>query len=450
MTRHAALLLACLLAGLAGSGSGVAHADDGATLLPHPDEAWWLSGQVNLVGQAQPGFHSPYAGTNSFRSDDHAALSMVATVFAGYELTPYTAIVVAGESAGGGGLSDALGIAGFTNLDVVRNPSLGATPYLGRAFLDQIIPLSDARTAHDRDSLHILRSLPTRRIELRAGKLSTADVFDVNAIGSDSHLQFLNWAVDNNAAYDYAADTRGYSLGATVEYAEPRFAVRFGELLMPSTANGIDYDYDLGNARGENLEVEVHESLAGRAGTVRLLGFENHADMGNYAEANAVARIGQADVPDITSTRRKGRTKYGVGLNAEHELTDDLRAFVRLGWADGKNEAFAYTEADNTLALGGDLRGTAWGRAADKLGAALVSSGLSQDHREYLALGGSGFLLGDGALSYGRETIAEAYYTARVYRGVFVAADVQLVVHPGYNVDRGPAEVGSLRVHVEL
>ncbi|HEX4418784.1 MAG TPA: carbohydrate porin [Kofleriaceae bacterium] len=443
--------------GLVLGGPDAARAEDaapdatpGATLFDHPDAAWWLSGQVNVVGQAQPGFHSPYAGDNSFRSDDHAAVSVVSTVFAGYELTSTTAIVVAGESAGGGGLSNALGIAGFTNLDVVRNPTLGATPYLARAFIDQIIPLSSDDARHDRDALHILRKLPARRIELRAGKLSTVDVFDVNSVGSDSHLQFLNWAVDNDAAYDYAADTRGYTLGATIEYADPTWAVRYGALLMPKVANGIDYDYDIANARGENLELEYHGDLGGRPGVVRLLGFGNHAKMGNYAEANAAALVGEIDVPDITATRLAGRTKYGAGLNAERELTDELRAFARLGWSDGANESFAYTEVDNTVALGGDLRGAPWGRAADKLGLAVVTDGLSADHRRYLALGGKGFLLGDGALSYGRETIAEAYYTARLYRGVFVSADAQLIVNPGYNTARGPVSVGSLRAHVEL
>ncbi|HEX3758760.1 MAG TPA: carbohydrate porin [Kofleriaceae bacterium] len=426
-----------------------ARADD-AYLLDHPDAPWWLSGQLNVIGQAQPGFHAPYTGDNSFRPDNHDALSYVATAYAGYEVTPTTAIVVAIESAGGGGLSDALGIAGFTNLDVVRNPTLGAAPYLGRAFIDQIIPLSDTRAAHDRDPLHVLRALPERRIELRAGKLSTVDQFDVNAIASDSHLQFMNWAIDNTGAYDYAADTRGYTLGATAEYAEPGWALRLGELLMPTVANGIDYDFDVAHARGENLEIELHDQLGGHPGTLRLLGYVNHANMGSYADAIAAVQRGEVAVPDITASRQAGRIKYGAGLNAEHELGADLRGFVRMGWSDGHTESFAYTEVDSTVVLGGDLRGTTWQRDGDKLGLAAVSNGLSDAHRRYLALGGKGFLLGDGRLRYGRETIVETYYTARLHRGTFAAADFQLIARPGYNRDRGPITVGSLRLHVEL
>jgi hypothetical protein len=451
LANQPTLRAGAVLAAVAGSLARppLARADD-TYLLDHPDAAWWLSGQLNVIGQAQPGFHAPYSGDNSFRSDDHAAVSLVATVYAGYELTPTTAIVVAGESAAGGGLSDALGIAGFTNLDVVRNPTLGAAPYLGRAFVDQVIPLSDARQPRDRDPLHLLRALPERRIELRAGKLSTADAFDVNTVGSDSHLQFMNWAIDNNAAYDYAADTRGYTLGAIAEYAEPRWALRLGELAMPTVANGIDYDPDVAHARGENVELELHDELAGRPGTVRLLGFANHAKMGRYADAIAAVEAGQVTVPDVTASRAAGRVKYGAGLNAEHELTSALHGFVRLGWNEGHLESFAYTEVDNTVALGADLRGAPWHRAGDKLGVAAVSNGLSDDHRRYLALGGKGFLLGDGRLRYGRETVVEAYYTARLLRGTFVATDVQLVARPGYNRDRGPVAVGSLRLHAEL
>jgi len=431
--------------------SAPAFADDLDYLAPHPDTArWWLSAQGNAIDQFQPGFTSPYEGTNSFRSDDHHALSFVATIYGGLEITPTTAIVLAGESAGGSGLSTALGLAGFTNLDVVRNPSLGPTPYLGRAFVEQVIPLSDHRVAADRDPLHVLRELPDHRIEIRAGKLSTVDVFDLNEGGTDSHKQFMNWTIDNNGAYDYAADTRGYTLGFEVEYDAPRWAVRLGEFLMPTVANGIDYDFHISDARGENLEAELHECILGHPGKVRLLAFANHADMGTYAEAIAIYNQLIVSKPDIAMTRAPGTLKYGFGLNDEQEVVEGLHVFGRLGWNDGKTESFAYTEVDNTLMLGADLVGARWHRPGDKLGLAVVTNGISEDHRTYLADGGLGFLLGDGKLHYGREDIAEAYYTARAYRGIFPAVDMQVIANPGYNMDRGPVFVGSLRLHVEL
>jgi hypothetical protein len=433
--------------------AATAHADDtdaGLYLLGHPDAAWWVSGQANSIWQAQPGFDSPYEGDHSFLPGDHHALSFVFTLYAGYELTPNTAIVVAGESAGGDGLSQALGIAGFTNLDVVRNPTLGPAPYVGRAFIDQVIPLSDHREKTDRNPLHILRTLPDHRIEIRAGKFSTVDVFDPNEGATDSHLQFMNWAIDNNGAYDYAADTRGYSLGATIEYDAPLWALRFGEMLMPTVANGEHYDHDIANARGENLELEIHDCVGGHPGLVRVLGFANHAKMGRYEDSIAAFRALEDATPDITKYRVAGRIKYGFGLNAEQELADELHAFGRLGWNEGHYESFAYTEIDNTVLLGAVLRGGRWNRPGDKLGIAFVSNGLSADHKAYLQLGGEGFMLGDGKLHYGREMTVEAYYTARAYRGIFPALDVQLVDNPGYNTDRGPAIVGSVRLHVEI
>lgn len=449
---RALVVLGCLLVG--GSvhaddrdGNGV---DDDLYVIPHPATRWWLSGQLNVVSQAQPGFHSPYQGANSLRPDDHSETSYVATVYAAYEITPYTAVMIAGESAGGSGLSTALGVAGFPNIDVVRNPTLGPTPYLGRILIDQVIPLSDEGEIAERLPFDVLRKLPKRRIEIRAGKVSTVDMFDNNDIGSDSHRQFLNWALDNNGAYDYAADTRGYSLGAIIEYNEPRWALRVGGLLMPTVANGIDYDYGIAHARGENAELEIHEHFLGQPGVVKLLAFENYANMGSYAEAIAEYRMGIVDAPDVTLTRRPGRTKYGFEVNMQQQLTADVRSFSRLGWSDGANESFAYTEIDNTVSLGFDMRGSGWNRPNDQIGLAAVTNGLSTLHRTYLALGGKGFILGDDMLHYGREDIVETYYTAQLRRGVFPSVDIQLIDNPGYNRDRGPVVVFTARIHLEI
>ena len=180
-----------------------------------------------------------------------------------------------------------------------------------------------------------------------------------------------------------------------------------------------------------------------------MLSFVNHADMGSYREAIDGYLSGQTPMPEITDYREQGRIKYGFGLNAEQELTRDMRAFGRLGWNDGATESYAYTEIDRTAEIGAELGGRLWRRRQDKLGAAFVANGLSGDHRRYLALGGEGFILGDGALNYGLEKIFETYYTAHLWRGISVAADYQHVQDPGYNRDRGPASVVSFRIHFE-
>ncbi len=413
-------------------------------------DRFWVSAQANFIRQQQPAFNAKYSGPNSFGPEASHATSRVETLYTGFQITSRLEILADVESAGGAGLSNALGIAGFTNVDVVRNPTLGEAPYVARVMLHYTIPLSKQIVGATRNPLSLASTAPVRRLELRAGKMSTVDFFDLNSVGSDSHLQFMNWAIVNNGAFDYAADTRGYTYGLVAEYYDGPWAARFGEMLMPTVANGIKLDWDIARARGENFEAEYHpELLAKRATVIRALAFVNHANMGSYREAIDGYLSGKDAVPDVTLYRKRGNVKYGFGLNAEQELTRLWRAFGRMGWNDGANESYAYTEINRTAEAGTDFRGNPWHRAQDKLGAAFVVNGLSGDHRRYLALGGQGFILGDGGLNYGLEKIFETYYTAHVWRGISVAIDYQHVSDPGYNRDRGPASVVTFRIHVE-
>ena len=287
--------------------------------------------------------------------------------------------------------------------------------------------------------------------------MTLPDFFDVNAVGSDSHLQFMNWTVDNNGAWDYAADTRGYTVGGMAEYDDRAWSIRFGLFALPVMANGVDMDWALSRAHGSNTEFELRHSLIrGRTGVTRVLFYDNRAHMGNYREAvrdflsgTDTARFG-ATRPDITLHERFGALKYGVGLNTEQDITGNLRLFGRFGWDDGATESFAYTEVDQTVELGGDYRGTRWHRPDDKAGLAVVSNAIKRDHQNYLAHGGLGFLIGDGNLSYGRENIVEGYYNWHAWRGLYYAVDVQHIGDPGYNRARGPVWVGSVRGHVEF
>src|SRR5580704_9481626 len=210
------------------------------TMFPHSDSTrYWISAQWNLILQWHPAFPAKYSGPNSMNPHGENATSHLETVYAGYELSKRTEVLFDLESAGGKGLSNALGLAGFTNLDVVRNPTLGDVPYLARLMLRQIIPLNKERVTVERGPLALATSLPARRLEFRLGKLTIPDFFDQNTYGTDSHLQFLNWTVDNDGAYDYAANTRGYTDGAILEYDDHWFSARFGVMLMPKVANGI-------------------------------------------------------------------------------------------------------------------------------------------------------------------------------------------------------------------
>jgi hypothetical protein len=422
------------------------------TMFPHSQTArWWVSGQDNIISQWHPSFDAKYSGPNSFRSHGEHAVSNIATLFTGFQLTSTAEIFIHFEAAAGGGLSDALGLAGFTDLDVVRNPTLGTAPYIARGMIRQIIPLSSEMVEAERNPWYLATKVPVRRLELRFGKMGVNDFFDVNDAGTDSHLQFMNWTVDNNGAYDYAADTRGYTVGMLAEYHDGNWAFRFEEALMPQVANGIDLQWNLRKARAENYELELHPTIRGKRKTIiRLLSFVNHANMGVYRDAIADFLAGKTPRPTITDHPERTTIKYGFGLNFEEQLSPSVRAFGRFGWNEGQHESYAYTEVDQTFQVGGDLAGERWRRKLDKLGAVVVSNAIKKDHQEYLRLGGLGFLLGDGGLNYGRENIFEAYYNLHVWRGIFSAFDLQHINNPGYNRDRGPVLVPSLRFHLEF
>src|SRR3984885_6421310 len=368
------------------------------------DSFWsrfWISAQANFIRQQHGDFDAAYSGPNSFSADKEHATSRVETLYTGFQITKNLEILTDIKSAGGAGLSNALGIAGFPNVDVVRNPSLSEYPYISRVMLHSTIPLGKETTEATRNPLALASIVPVRRLELRLGKMSTVDFFDLNSVGSDSHLQFMNWGAGNKCAFDYPADTRGYTYGFVAEYYDKVWAARFGEMLMPTVANGITLDWNIARARGENFEVEYHPALLPkRSSVVRALAFVNHADMGSYREAIDGYLSGADPTPDITLYRKQGRVKYGFGLNAEQELTRSMRVFGRLGWNDGANESYAYTEIDRTAEIGADFRGRVWHRSQDKVGAAFIANGLSGDHRRYLALGGDGFILGDGGQNY--------------------------------------------------
>lgn len=426
-----------------------ASPDPAVTMFSHPDSTrYWLSAQDNIILQWHPSFAAKYSGPNSFTAHGEHAVSNVFTLYTAYSLKEDTELFFDVESASGGGLSNALGLAGFTNVDVVRSPDLGGTPYVARAMVRKIITLSSEKIEGERSPLSLATQLPLRRFEIRAGKFGIADFFDVNAAGSDSHFQFLNWTADNNGAYDYSADTRGYTFGVLTEYYDRNWALRFAESLMPKVANGPHLDWNLGRARAENIELELHPR--GKANSIRVLAFVNHANMGVYGNAIANFLAGKSSVPDIKAHPLQTTVKYGFGVNLEHSFAATVRGFARWGWNEGEHESYAYTEVDEAFQVGGDMAGGAWRRKLDKVGAVFISNGISSVHQQYLALGGRGFLLGDSALNYGRETIEEAYYNSHLWRGLFAAFNLQHINNPGYNRDRGPVVVPGVRVHLEF
>jgi high affinity Mn2+ porin len=412
---------------------------------------FWLSGQANFIFQTHPDFPALYSGPHSLGPHYEKATSRLMTLYTGVRVNNSTEFLADIEEAGGDALSLGFGLAGNTNLDIVRNPSLSKAPYLGRGEIHYIIGLSQDKVENERNAFSLFEELPRRRLELRFGKFSMPDSFDLNSVGSDTHFQFINWTTDNNGAWDYAADTRGYTVGLMLDYEDRNWGIRFAETLMPKVANGPNLDADIARARAENVELELrYPWFHNRHTTLRLLNYVNHGDMGDYSQSVALYLKGITPTPEITATQVQGTIKYGFGINLEQELSKDVFFFGRWGWADGKKESFCYTEAESTIAAGIYSKGAQWHRTLDRAGAVFISNGISAAHQSYLAHGGLGFLLGDGGLTYGRETIEEAFYDAHIWRGAYLSVDYQHINNPGYNQVRGPVSVPGLRLHLEF
>ncbi len=370
--------------------------------------------QATTITQTHGAFDSAYSGANSLPSTRETDTSLTATFFLTFTYRN-TAIEIDPEVAGGTGFGGVVGIAGFPNGEIPRVGKPTPTPYLGRLHLRQKVS----------------------RFTWTLGKFAATDLFDNNSFSHDPRTQFQNWALMYNGAWDYPADTRGYTIGAVQEVSLGSSALRVGSFLEPQQANQMKLDGHIATNHAEAFEWEEKYSEGGR---VRFLAFTNHANMGTYRDA----------AQDIIATRKPGTLKYGFGVNLEQRLTSDVGVFARWGWNDGKTESWAFTEIDRTASGGLSMHGSRWHRHADAIGVGVAVNAISGDHRAYLARGGCGFLLGDGRLEHaGRESILEVFYAWRANRMVSITPGLQLISNPAYNRDRGPVTVASVRVHFE-
>jgi hypothetical protein len=440
-----------------------AEADSASRASP-PGSASWspqvLGTQINVIAQRLAPFHSPYEGPNSLTAGGDHAVSHAYGVYLG--VRPFASprartsldAYLDAEMIRGRGVSRTVGLAGLTNGDVIRQGSadLGSGPYVARAFVRLTRGLGTRRDTLPRAPDQLPGIVARHRVEVTLGKLAASDLFDVNRYANSTRQQFMNWGLFQNTAWDFAADTRGYTNGVATAWITPTWTLRAGSFQMPTQANGNRFDPSLRRAHGDQAEVTVTPTwpaLGSRAPTVRVLAYVNHARMGDYAEALARARV-RDTVPDIVADDRPGRRKTGWGVNVEQPLADagETGVFLRIGANDGRTESFAFTEVERHLSGGAQVSGARWGRPDDRLAVGVVRHALSALHRAYLAAGGSGFLLGDGRLTYGPEEIAEAYYRLQIGPYARVSPDVQVAAHPGYNRDRGPVMVGGIRVNL--
>jgi high affinity Mn2+ porin len=427
--------------------NGAKDKDDKPDADAKKDEPVWFSGhgQATVVTQAHNNFPSPYAGAHSLLPNESSATSETSTLFLAARLWDQGILVFNPEIAGGTGFSGTQGVAGFPNGEITRVGVAGPTPYIARLYYQHTIGFGGEQEKVEDGPNLVAGMRDVDRLTITMGKFAATDIVDDNRYSHDPRSQFLNWSLMYNGAWDYAANVRGSTFGVAFDRNLQDWAFRYAILAEPEVANGAPLDPRFVQANGNALEIERRFKLCDRPGKLRFLTYLNNAHMGNYSDAIAQMPVD----PNIADTRSY-RVKYGVGLNFEQELTDNLGMFGRLGWNDGHTESWAFTEIDRTLAVGFVIDGACWCRPYDRVGVAGVLNGLSSEHRDYLAAGGLGFLLGDGKLNYGLEEILETYYSFAVTKNIFVTADFQEIANPAYNRDRGPVSVGTLRVHIEF
>jgi high affinity Mn2+ porin len=403
-------------------------------------------GQATSITQYHGDFRSPYQGPRSLSADHEAETSFTGTLFAGIRLFPGTEIYCDPEVGAGEGLTDGVGLGDLSNGDVTPLADPEASPSVTRLFLRQTFgfggqPIDVADAANQ-----IAGKVDTNRLVVTVGRFAANDIFDNNTYAHDPRSQFANWGLWENDAWDYPGNTQGYTDGLALEYNRKNYTLRYAIFRPPGAADGGRLDVHWTRAFDQIVEFEQRYTLMNQPGVIRPMGYFNIAHMGDYRDAIDAA----SGFPTIVPTRSYSHPKYGFGVSAEQQMTPDFGLFARGGWNNGQSESWSFTEVDCTVSGGVSIKGTSWNRPTDVLGIGSVISGLSKDHRDYLAAGGIGFVVGDRQLHYAPEEVLEAYYLIGATKNLFLTFDYQFINHPGYNADRGPVSIGGFRAHVEF
>jgi high affinity Mn2+ porin len=411
------------------------------------EERFSLHAQFTDVTQWHDNFHARYSGPNSLTPGASRKTTNDITLFAGVRLWQGAELYVNPEIDQGFGLSNTLGVAGFPSGEAYK---VGKTaPYWRwqRLFVRQTVDLGGETQTVSADANQLAGTKTANNLVVTAGKFSVVDIFDTNAYAHDPRGDFLNWAIVDAGAFDYAADAWGYSYGVAAEWTQAWWTIRAGLFDLSTTPNSprLEKDFSQYALIGE-LE-ERHQWL-GRDGKLKVLGFVNRGRMASYDDAVRLAHS-TGGLPDAAQSR-KFDSRPGMAINLEQSLSADLGAFARASYNDGSKEAFDFTEINRSLSGGLALQGNRWSRPKDTVGLAVAVNGLSSEARRYFDAGGLGILIGDGKLTHYRdEKILETYYAFNPNDHVGLSLDYQYIANPAYNADRGPVSLLGLRVHLE-
>jgi high affinity Mn2+ porin len=412
---------------------------------------WEIHGQTTYIQQGYPAFRSPYLGANSFTPWPQTRETWSTSAFLGLKVWDGGELYYNPELLQGFGLHATTGAAGFPNGEAQKSNFPYPHYNTSRLFLRQTLGLGGEQEAVESSYGQMAGKRDVSRLTVQVGKFAVHDVFDNNAYAMDPRADFMNWSIWAAGAFDYPADKVGLGYGAVAELNQKDWAVRVGYFLAASEPNGFNFDTNLFARGGYIGELETRYTLFSRPGKFRIGLWANSYFSGSYSEAIDLTLLNPGlDPTEALRLTRKGRAKYGYYLNVEQAVSDEIGVFGRWSWNDGKTEIMAFTDIDWSLSLGTSVKGTAWGRPDDRIGLAGAINGLSQDHRNYLAAGGLGILIGDGRLNYRPEQILETFYAMNVINGVILTFDYQFLKNLADNADRGPVSIFSARLHGEF
>ena len=411
-------------------------------------ESWAVHGQATGVEQFHPAFHAPYSGPSSMFGGAQGRETLDITLYAGVSPWAGGEAWADMEMDQGFGLSNTLGAAAFPSAEAYKVGKSAPYGRLQRLFFRQTFDLGGEDKDIEGEANQLGGTHTADTLVLTGGKFSVTDIFDTNIYAHDARGDFLNWAIVDAGAFDYAADAWGYSYGAAAEWSFDDWTLRGGLFDLSRVPNTTELETDFSQFEGVG-EIERRIALWGHGGKIKLLGFVNRGRMGAYRDAVALAALNH--LPADTALVRRTRSRPGGSLNVEQGITDDLGFFLRASLNDGSQETYEFTDMNQSVSTGFSLKGTVWDRADDTVGMAFETSAISRSAQAYLAAGGLGLLIGDGRLTrYRDESVLETYYDAQLIKGVHAALDYQLITNPAYNADRGPISVLGLRLHGEF
>jgi hypothetical protein len=411
--------------------------------------------QVTYNWQYHPAFAAAYSGPNSILPVAEKMYTATTTAFFGFRPWQGGELYLTPEISQGVPFStNLIGMGGFTNGEITRAAGTNPKLYRQKLFLRQTWNNGgESQRVESGQNNQMAGWVDRNRVVLTVGNFSSLDVFDQNKYAKDPRTQFMNWGNWTYAAYDYAADARGFGWGYAAEWYKEDWVFRLGRMTGPVRPNELPVDQSIFKHFGDQLEVEHEHELYGRPGKVRVLGWRNRAKTATFTDALAWlnANPGVYTGPDaLFAVRNTEKIKYGVGLNVEQEISDNIGFFLRAMKADGKTETYAFTEVDGSLSSGVVIKGNAWGRVDDGIGLSLMRNTISDERRQFLEQGGISYFIGDTKLNYRPENIFEGYYSLNIYKGSWLTADYQRMQNPAYNADRGPINIYALRFHAEL